>query len=70
MSIAEIKGKLSPSRVHDRSEDFLTSDVFGTKDFVSDANPFLARGDRPLSGPLTGTLEIFGSDRELRRSRA
>jgi hypothetical protein len=42
MTIAEIKGKLSPDRVHDRSEDLLTSDVFGTMQFVSDPSPFLA----------------------------
>ena len=41
MSVAEISGKLSPANVTDKSEDLLTSDVFGTMHFVEDKEPFL-----------------------------
>jgi hypothetical protein len=34
MSIAELKGKLSPESAHDRMEDLLTSDAFGTMYYV------------------------------------
>jgi hypothetical protein len=42
MTIAEIQGKLSRERLHERSEDLLTADAFGTMYFVSDVTPFLA----------------------------
>jgi hypothetical protein len=41
MGVAEISGKLSPANINDRSEDLLTSDVFGTMHFVEDKEPFL-----------------------------
>lgn len=34
MSIAELRGKLSPESAHDRMEDLLTSDAFGTMYYV------------------------------------
>lgn len=34
MSIAELRGKLSPETAHDRMEDLLTSDAFGTMYYV------------------------------------
>jgi hypothetical protein len=41
MSFAELRGKLSPESATDRSEDLLTSDVFGTIHFVGAAKPFV-----------------------------
>jgi hypothetical protein len=57
MTIAEMKGKLWPESVHDRSEDLLTSDVFGTMHFVSDAVPFFVW--------LAQAVSVFGTERTL-----
>src|SRR5215471_15273806 len=54
MTLAELHGKLSPDReggLHDRSEDLLTSDVFGTMRYVEGRFGFLdwlASAESPL----------------------